>query len=379
MYKKTILINASNIISGGAKSYVEWFLKNQNKFNFKLKFLINKKSNIILKNKSNIIYSNCSPSRSLNERKKIKLLAEKINPDLVFTLFGPSYVNFKHNHLVGVGDGWVYENNFDVFSKVYKNNIFLILKKKLEILYKKYYFQNGNYFFTESENLKNKIIKSHNINRSRIFVLKNLDPSTIHTIKNIKKLDKLKKKFFKQKDTKYILYLTSYRLHKNFEYIFKLNDELVRKKKDKIKFVFTLKDKDFFNLKKKFNLKNKNIKNFINLGEVNFIDIPNIYKLIDISILPSFIETFSSNIIESTSNNKIILLSNISNHLREFGNNFEYLDLNNTKVTAEKIQNIFNNTKFKNKILKKQNNFIKNNKSNRLIFFNKMFKNLTNN
>ena len=71
MHKKTILINASNILAGGAKTYLEWFLYHKKEFYFNLKFLINRSIKTNLYNSKDIFYTNLSPSKSLLTRKKI--------------------------------------------------------------------------------------------------------------------------------------------------------------------------------------------------------------------------------------------------------------------------------------------------------------------
>jgi hypothetical protein len=377
MHKKTILINASNILAGGAKTYLEWFLYHKKEFNFNLKFLINRSIKTNLYNSKDIFYTNLSPSKSLLTRKKILILEKKINPDLIFTLFGPAYVNFKKTHLMGVGDGWVFENKFKIFLQVYKKNFIEILKKKIEIIYKRYYFKKADFYFTESKNLKNKVINAYNIDESKIYVVKNLDPSTVYPFKNQKKSKKLKKKFIGYKNFKYVLYLTNYRKHKNFEYIFELYKELKKNNQINVKFILTLKDEEFIKLQKKYGVKKKDSAYFVNLGPINFYDIKNIYNYVDITILPSFIETFSSNIIESITNNKVILLSDILNHKIEFKKNFEYLNLNNIKITATRIKKILNNKKIYNKILRKQSCYLNKNKINRIELFNRIFFDLT--
>ena len=96
--RKIILINASNISGGGALSYLKWFVKNKKNFKQKLKFVVLKQTKI-KKNKDFYIL-NDSPSKSFKSRKYLKKIEQNCRPDLIFTIFGPSYVNFKTKHLM---------------------------------------------------------------------------------------------------------------------------------------------------------------------------------------------------------------------------------------------------------------------------------------
>ena len=62
-----------------------------------------------------------SPSK-LSSRKSITNfldeLEEKIKPDIVFTVFGPSYWKPKVKHISGFADGWVYNKDSIVYKKL---------------------------------------------------------------------------------------------------------------------------------------------------------------------------------------------------------------------------------------------------------------------
>ena len=48
-----------------------------------------------------------SPARDKSQRQRLKLLESSIEPDAVFSVHGPAYVNFQAPHLLGVAVGWV--------------------------------------------------------------------------------------------------------------------------------------------------------------------------------------------------------------------------------------------------------------------------------
>ena len=107
-------------------------------------------------------------------------------------------------------------------------------------------------------------------------------------------------------------------------------------------------------------MKKKNVlyqANIINIGNINYDDISYIYELSDITVLPSFIETYSSNIVESLKANKIILISNTLQHKKEFKNYFQYLDLNSIEKTSKILNQIISNKLFQKKLLNRQKEY----------------------
>ena len=365
--RKLIIINASNIKEGGALSYLNWFFYNKNFFNQKLKFVVRRE--IKIKKNNDILIVEKSPAKSIKVRKQISHYINNNNPSLVFTLFGPSYLNISHKHLMGVGDGWVYFWSLKLLLKVYKKNILDMIKKIFEIFYKSLHFKKANFIFCESNFLKKKIVENGNFSNDNIFVIKNLDKEKI---KN-KKKQKNYKSYFNKKYIN-ILYLTDYRIHKNFEYLASLINFYNSNYRKKVRLILTMKKNDLkgSNLNKALN---KNY--FINLDNIKYEDLPNIYKQCDFVVLPSLIETYSSNVVESLKANKIILLSNIPQHKYEFKDSFKYLDLNSIKKSSILINKIITDKFFQQKIIKKQKRFFKINAVERQREFQDLFNKLT--
>lgn len=369
--RKIILINASNVNGGGALSYLRWFIKNKENFKQKLKFIVLKELQI--KGDKDFYVLNNSPSKSFASRKYVREIEKDCKPDLIYTIFGPSYVNFRSKHLMGIGDGWVFFWSFKLLSDVYKKDFLQLFLKFFEILYKFYYFRFANFYFCESSILKKKLKSNIFFSNKKCFVIKNLDKQD-----NFKKKSNFEIKYKKYFNKKYIniLYVTDFRIHKNINYINQVFQKYNTKynSEKKIRLILTVKKKYFLKIKNNLRELNKNY--IINLGNVDYEDLKEIYNLSDFTILPSLIETFSSNIVESIKYNKVILLSNIYQHKMEFKNYFEYIDIYSLNKAVSKIRKILTNKVYLEKILNRQKKYWKINKIDRKKKFQELFNKL---
>jgi hypothetical protein len=361
---KKIIINASNIFEGGALNYLEWFIKNKKLFKYNLIFLVNEKLKKFFFNQ-NVIFAK-NPSKSFKAKQYIKKIIEEKKPDLIFTLFGPSYINFKKKHLMGFADSWVTCSDIRVYFKSFKYNIFLYAYKYLECKYKLYWLKKNNYLFVENSTLKKKVIKALNYSKNKIFVVPNIIAA------NLKKKTKFKK------DKINILYCSSYRKHKNFEIIpFLINFIKSRFPKIKFCFIVTIDQKKIKTLSfyKKI-ISDCNKKYLKNIGVIKRENINRIYKNSHFAILPSHIETFSSNIIESIENSVPIILNKLDKNNNQFKKNFLQIDYNNKLEIFNLFNRLFYDKNYYFNSILKQKKFYEQNKVNRAEVFRNIFKNI---
>lgn len=119
------------------------------------------------------IVINTSPAKIVSgykDRVKILGFEREVNPNAVFTVFGPAYVNFKNMHLCGFADGWVTHPN----SLIYQNlNIFQRLYTILRGKYKTFFLSKSGYYWVENEISKNGLACQTGIDKERISVIPN--------------------------------------------------------------------------------------------------------------------------------------------------------------------------------------------------------------
>ena len=176
-----LLINTSNLYVGGGVQVALSFineLKNIDKYNEYHIFLspvVNKQLNSDEFGDNFKFYLIEKSPSSLKNRyqivKKLNYLENKIKPDIVFSVFGPSYWRPKAKHLMGFADGWVYNPKTIAFNKL---SLKQRIKNKLIISVKKYFIKkDADFFVLETNDAKKKFSKYLKINEDNVFVVGN--------------------------------------------------------------------------------------------------------------------------------------------------------------------------------------------------------------
>ena len=272
-------------------------------------------------------------SRRFKTIRKLYKIENEFNPDLVFTLMGPSYWCPKTKHVCGFADGWVYNPNSIAYTRLSFSNR---IKRKLLNKIKKYRLKKeASIYILETNDAKEKFSKYLKINSSKISVVSNTYNSVFRNpIAN-------KSKFFDNNSFK-LLSLSAFYPNKNLEIINSVL-EFIPKELD-VKFYLTLPN-DIFN--KKFNKSDK----IINLGVKHIDDCPELIYSCDVIFLPTLLETFSASYPEAMVMNKPILTSGYSFAKSICGDAAEYFDPLKPKEIAEKIIYIMNNKKRYNELV----------------------------
>jgi len=252
-----------------------------------------------IKNKIKTFTFDKSPAKlkyRSNNIERLFNIENKISPDIVLTVFGPSYWKPTSPHLLG----------FALPQIAYPENPFfssLSLKKRfrylMEFKYKKYQFKsNSSYFWCETEDVKNKISQNLNIPFDHIFVAGNTC-SLFFKNPDINKI-----RFPRREAQEFrLVFPTSYNLHKNLEVIPKVLPLLSNYN---VKFFVTLAPNDFERIF--FNCENR----IINLGILRPDECPSVYYHCDALFCPTLLECFTANYPEAMSMKRPILTSHYS-------------------------------------------------------------------
>ena len=306
-----ILINTSNLYVGGglqvALSFINELKEIQQEYYYHI--LMSKAVDLQL-NQSNFPANfyfyliEKSPS-SLSSRSKVvselNTLENKIDPDIVFSVFGPSYWKPKAKHIIGFADGWVYNPKSVAYDRL---PLIKRIKMRLVTKYKAYYLKNdGDYFVLETEDAKKKLSDVVGINRDNIFVVGNTYSSIFN---NEEYLETSNKNYItlpeKENNEFRLMYIAHNHPSKNLEVI---NNILPLIENLNVKFVLTIDDESY---KQIFS----NSKNIINLGAISQKSCPSIYVQCDALFAPTLLETFSAAYPEAMKMEKPILTSNCS-------------------------------------------------------------------
>lgn len=261
-----------------------------------------------IKIKMNIELISPSPARIIvgaKSRKKIMLMEHNFKPDIVFTIFGPSYIKFSGKHLCGIADGWVTHMSMIAFNSLplLQKPIFL-----LRSMYKKLNLLSKDYYWVETEIAKQGLIKVLKVNAENIKVI----PNTYSSIypKQLKMLDPKKT----ENEIKLLTISAPYN-HKNLKIIPDVAKLLHENDKiNKYKFLVTLPDDLTNKVVKQFWDKAEmlSVKSMIhNLGVLKNHECPYWYRNSDIVFMPTLLETSSAVYPESMFMGKPIITTDL--------------------------------------------------------------------
>ncbi len=281
--------------------------------------------------------------RGISIRKKLKLLEKEINPDCVFSVFGPSVWTPTSPHLMGYAyPYYVYPES--PFFKV------INLKSRLKIqVYKtvhKYYLKrNGEYYVCESEDVTSRLPRYLGCEVNRVFTVTNTCNNFFNDFHpdGIKLLPKKKKNEFR------FITLSSFATHKNLTILNKVIPLLKKKNPDiEFKFVLTVDEKVL-----KLRLSKEARENVYNLGRIDVSECPQAYFESDAMFLPTLMECFSASYPEAMKMKKPIITSDLPFATSVCGNAALYFDPLNPEDIADKIRHVYYNKELRQNLTMK--------------------------
>ncbi len=277
-----------------------------------------------------------SPARNKESRRALAILEQKIRPDVVFTFFGPAYVNFTAPHLCGVADGWVTHGDRWAWRTIQGPRDALRLLGG--ILYKAFMFRKADAWVTESATARNGLIKRLRIRRENITIVQNSCAShylSTEVHEGIPPSDARLR----------ILCLSAYYRHKNLELVPVVARELAELSKNlRFEFVMTLPEEgDGFG---RIISKAKTLgveQHMVNVGPVPVSQGQDLYRSCHILFLPSVLETFSANYPEAMAMGLPIVTTNLDFAREVCGNAALYFEPMNARDAARAIAQVYQN------------------------------------
>lgn len=228
-----------------------------------------------------------SPAKNLAFRKKLKTLEQSINPDVVFTLFGPAYVQFHAKHVMGFAEPWVTHANS--YALAIEKNLIKKTIRDLHTMYKRRWLSFADAWLVEAAIAKRGIERILNSKESRVCVLPN-------GCRDIYKTITTRTDFVEEDEILKILYISAYYPHKNFEIIpyvaYKLKEIMPNRP---FKFILTI-NPDNAEVKKIIQTSIKlDVSSSIDFtGEIPVSKGSDLYRDSHIAFIPSLLETYSA-------------------------------------------------------------------------------------
>lgn len=349
----TFIINTSNLYVGGGLQVALSFLNelkhispeheyhvflspavarqiDQNSFPDNFRFYLIEKSPASLKTRKSIVA-------------KLDALESQIQPDIVFSVFGPSYWRPRAKHLLGFADGWVYNPDSVAYERL---PLFKKIKMRLHTKYKAFYLKrDGDSFVIETEDAKQKLSQTITIPETTIHVIGNTYSSVFQ---DDSYLDRTHPSYLhlpaKRPDTFRLLYIAHNHANKNLAII---NQILPLLEGVDVEFVLTLDQTSFQTLFGDSPYQNK----IINMGSIPHTSCPSLYAQCDALFAPTLLETFSAAYPEAMKMEKPILTSNYSFATDVCGDAALYFDPLDPRDCTQKILTLFNDATLRNELI----------------------------
>ena len=236
---------------------------------------------------------------NLSRSKDLRAIEKKINPDIIFTVFGPSYHQSSFPKIVGYAiPHYIYEDSPFFDSLSFLKSLRLFFLKRIKV---KKFVQTSNALIFETEDSRKRFVQMYGYQKPTYVVSNTLNSIFKEKEKwvDYENLDQF------SKDFKYVFCLSSNYPHKNLKVIPKILDELQSRGVSNIKFVVSLSKEDL-ELDAKYNDR------VVYLGKIQLTNLPSIYKKMHIVFMPTLLEVFSATYIEAMYMGIPVLASDMS-------------------------------------------------------------------
>ncbi len=328
---KKILFNCSTNIQGGAAQNAANFIissyEDHRSGLIDYHYFVSKPVKSILDNykilPENLYLIESSPSKSFYSRRLIKSLEKKILPNLVYTMAGPSYINFSSTHLMGSSNPYV------IFAKPkdisFGRTKYEFLIRYINTYYQKLYADKADFFIFQTKSSAKAFSKKFNIPDEKYFCVAN----SLGANRDDKDLGVANKGSM---ETLEILCPFENYPHKGFHLLPEISSVLTEKN-IKHKFNVTI-NKD----KKTESILNKYVNNNIRLiGKQPYHSMGETYLNSDLVFMPSILEIFSSVCLEAPFFRKPLILADRAFNRDIVGNYAQYCEPNSIHSCAEAI------------------------------------------
>lgn len=307
-----IIVNASNLKVGGGVQVAASFLNEiASDSGLRLKISaaivsgeVYAQLSDMTKASLDLIVCEKSPSKLTGflSRRLLDQCEKKYNPDVVFSVFGPTYWRPKKaKHLVGFALPWLIYDTKPVLNMM---GMWAGFKTRLLVRLQAAAFKkSADWLVAETEDAAMRAANRLGFLESEVHVVSNTASGHFQDYYAISRQDKpcnINELGVKE-GTFSLLSVAHPHIHKNLSII----PEVIRFLPNNVKFIVTVSDEYYEDNFCGFEDK------IINLGRVDNKDCPRLYQNVDAVFLPSLLECFSANYPEAFISGKVIITSNL--------------------------------------------------------------------
>lgn len=306
-----------------------------------------KKISIILPKNKYVIISE-SPAKFIGRTrvlKEIQKVENDVKPDIVYSIGSPSYVKFKNIEVQRLTNPYItHPNDFALNSYKPFDKYKIILKNIIQ----RSIISKGKYFVTQSKTAKNGILKLTKGEENDVVVIPNSLSDDFKSInrKNLKPIEN------------YIFCLAAPYPHKNIQEIPKIARLLLDRGINDFKIVVTIPYshkliKNFTRNCEILGVKDK----ILNVGKIKQVECKDWYLKAKVVFLPTYLETFSSTVLESLYLKVPLVTTNFSFNKDISGEFALYFDPENWNQAVDHLQTLLFNEDERKKILMSDKEF----------------------
>jgi len=293
--EKKVLLNATSVVVGGgiqaAVSFIRHVLEKDTglRWHFALSVPVAKQLEKfgISSQALDVHVFEDAPARNRNVRRALRTLESRIQPNLVFTFFGPAYVRFRSPHLCGVATGWVTHATSIAYSVLgsWRKSILV----SLACVYRGLWYRAADRWLVEEQVARRGLNRRFGIPAARIAVISNGCADHYLRTDGRPALLKPSRRFR-------LLTFSAYYPHKNIEIIPSVAAELARRGLgEDFEFVTTIRPDEPALARINARARQLGVAQMINnIGPIEIIDGPRLYRSCDAAFMPTLLETFSA-------------------------------------------------------------------------------------
>jgi len=349
-----VLMNASNLVKGGAlQAAASFILASQSITEIKWHYAISENLRRQLDSfdtfrvgNDEITVFDRSPAQSMSGRKKLKNVEIAFEPNLVFTFFGPAYVEFDCPHLLGFAEPLVTHGNRHAWNTIPGFHRRVI--RYLSIHYKRHWLGKANYWVVEAEVARQGILRLQRCAPEKVLIVENGCRDEVRSIRSAVSA-------LVEHEEIRLLYLSAFYPHKNFLFI---PEVAARLKCDapeyRIRFVLSLdrKSADVAPLLAK--IEALNVESYFDfLGQVPLKDVPQLYQRCHIAFIPTLLESFSATYSEAMACGMPVITSDMNFSRPLCKDAAEYFAPNNVDEATRAILRIIKDKNYRELLIQR--------------------------
>lgn len=148
-------MNTSNLVIGGGIQVGVWFIRRCLDYQIDAIFAVsspifNELHQLDISHPSIRLFPT-SPARDKQARRQLVELANTEQVNVVYTVFGPAYVNFIQPHVTGFADGWLSHSNWQSIQATYRGRWLDAAKMVLTNVYKAWAIRRADAWVCETQ------------------------------------------------------------------------------------------------------------------------------------------------------------------------------------------------------------------------------------